>query len=247
MLEKIDVTTTATVRPEILDSTLYSFCNGFLKCNTDRCRLIINIDPVGDTNHTPTDVLEIARLYFKNVVYNIPKESNFANAFIWTWKQVTAPFIFHLEDDWELMRDVDLEEMLSLFAKYEDLAILRLPFTDAEATRAKQWNKWFPYNGEYMACPPEMVGGLAFSGHPSLIKRDWLKRILPLLHGRGCPEKQIKHHNARINDILQRYRYGVFQRPQEKKAIRDIGRFWRVDHNFQKVGAYGFTNWRTIE
>ncbi len=244
--EPIDITTTATVRPEILDSTLYSFCNGFLNCKTDTYRLIINIDPVGDSDHSPEDVLEIAYRYFDNVVYRIPETPNFASAFRWTWAQTRANYVFHLEDDWELLRDVELSEMFKLFFIVEDLAILRLPYTDAEATRAKQWNKWYDWNGMYMACPQDIVGGLAFSGHPSLIRGDWVRQVVRLLHDNGCPEKQIKHHNPHMNNIIQRYQYGVFQRPHEKKAIRDIGRWWRTEHKFEKVGAYGFTNWRTI-
>ncbi len=247
MLEEIDITCTATVRPDILDRTLYSFCNGFINRKADKYRFIMNVDPIGDTAYTQIDVVNVAKSYFDNVVINAPNKSNFARAFIWTWTQTRAPWVIHLEDDWQLLRDVEIDEMFWLFGEYEKLAILRLPFTDAEQERAKQWNKWFPFNGHFMECPREMIGGLAYSGHPSLIRGDWLRQVLPLLHVDGCPEKQIKHHNPLMNMILMQWRYGVFQRPHEKKAIIDIGREWRIKNNFEKVGAYGFTNWRTTK
>jgi hypothetical protein len=246
MPENFDITMTATVRPDILQQTLHTFVAGLFK-NTSNFRLIINIDPVGDNDYSPQDVLQVAQKYFQNVKYNIPDEPDFAKAFIWTWKQTTTRYVFHLEDDWALLRPVFWATLIRLMDHLADVAILRLPFTDAEEDRAKQWDKWYPWNGYFFECPLEIRGGLAYSGHPSIIRHTWLRQILPLLNDKGCPEKQIKHHNPLVNNILLRWRYGVFQRQGEKRAILDIGRKWRTDHGYAKDGAYGFKNWKKIE
>lgn len=240
-----DITMTATIRPDILNKTLHYFVSNLFK-DTSRFRLIINVDPVGDHKYSEWDVVNLAKEYFDNVVYNLPVKANFAKAFLWCWKQTTSPYVFHLEDDWALYRPVDFDAMMRLMDTMLDLAILRLPFTDAEAERAAQWNKWYPWNGLFFECPLEIRGGLAYSGHPSLIKHKWIRQILPYMNDKGCPEKQIKHHNPGISKILNLYRYGVYQRPNEKRAIVDIGREWRTEHKYAKDGAYGFTNWKKI-
>ena len=52
---KLDVVIIATLRPDILDITLNTFYHGFLK--NFNCRLIVNIDPIGDSSYTQKDVI----------------------------------------------------------------------------------------------------------------------------------------------------------------------------------------------
>ena len=238
----IDITTTATIRPYILRQTLESF-DEYMLAGVN-CRHIINIDPIGDNSYTYWNVLGASSRYFKDICCNLPSHPNFAKAFIWCWRQVEADYFLHLEDDWLLLREIDLLEMIKVMTTIEDLAILRLPFTDAKEKEALQWNRYFPFNGLFMECPEELKGGIAYSGHPSLIKKKWLDEVLPLLTPGGCPEKQIKGHNPAMMDILSRWRYGVWQKPNEPKAIVDNGRVWREKFGFIKNGAYGFTNWK---
>jgi hypothetical protein len=222
--------------------TLESFHVGMLA--GVNCRHIINVDLIGDNHYSAWDVVNISKKYFDYVEFTISASPHFAKAFITVWSQVNADYFLHLEDDWKLLKSIDLSEMIKTMELIPDLAILRLPFSDAKETEALQWNRYFPYNGSFMECPLELRGSIGYSGHPSLIKRAWLKQVLPLLNADGCPEKQIKGHNPVMLKVLEQWRYGVWQKPLEQKAIVDIGRVWREEFGFIKNGAYGFTNWK---
>ena len=111
---KLDVCIIATVRPEVLKMTLQSFTKHLL--NQFDCRVIINVDPAGDTeNHTQMDVINLCREYFSEVIYRTPESASFAGAVKWVWQQVETELFFHLEDDWVLKRKIDKNEMVQLF------------------------------------------------------------------------------------------------------------------------------------
>ena len=240
----INVTTTATLRPDILDRTLNSF---FANMFVDRdVRLILNIDPVGDSAYTPGDVLEVATKYFGHAVNaHVADDGNFSAACIRVWSAVESEYFINLEDDWELIRPVSLDDMVRLMDAHSNLAILRLPFTDSETTRAKQWNLWYPWNGVFFQCPRELKGTAGFCNHPSLIRKEFMHRITPNMDPYLCPEKQIKGHSPVMRRILEQYEYGVFQIPQSEKAVVDIGRQWLYEHKLRKnkKGGYHFTTW----
>ncbi len=113
----IDITTSATIRPDLLDRTFTSFRENLLNDN-HKYRLIINIDPIGENNRTPDDVLKVARKHFSNVVYRIPESPCFPAAVIWCWKQTESDLIFHLEDDWEMSCSIDLDQLLTTISQF---------------------------------------------------------------------------------------------------------------------------------
>lgn len=240
----IDITTTATLRKELLENTLQSFAKYLFNDTDHEYRLIINIDCAGNSAQRPDNILEVARKYFNNITANIPDTPNFSKAFKWTWKQVTAPLVFHLEDDWELMRKIDLNSMIRLMSNDDKLAILRLSAFTASNTTMKNWNRFYPWNGVYYECPKELIGGLAFAGHPSLIKGDWVRFVVQHLNGISNPEKQIKGRDRNIGPYLQNFSYGVFSEQNVGPAIIDRGRPWMVQNNLVKEGSKAhFTKW----
>lgn len=240
----MDITVPATIRPTILNRTLGSFTKHMLEKSSHDFKLILNVDPAGE-DRPVWDVVNVADKYFAAICLRMPDVPNFADAMKWLWSQVTSEFFINLEDDWEMQRTVDLDAMVQTMKDEPDLAILRLPFSDAGVDKAKQWNKWFPWNGRYFECPQEMRGGLGFCGHPSLIRTEFIEQVAPLLLTDRCPEKQIKHHYPRMGRILNGWRFGVFQKQTESKAVVDIGRDWRVSKGFIKDGNSSFIRWRT--
>ncbi len=82
---KIDITTSATIRPSLLNKTLSSFCSNMF-IDAHDYRLIINVDPIGDST-SADEVLDVARSHFNEVVYRKPDVPCFADAVIWCWKR----------------------------------------------------------------------------------------------------------------------------------------------------------------
>jgi hypothetical protein len=239
----IDITMTACNRPEILEKTLSSFFRNFIGLVEQDLRLIINIDPVGIDSPAHA-CIEICRKYFNNLTINMPEKPSFPKAFQWVWQQVEAPLVLHLEDDWEMVQETSLKDMLDLLEKYEALLILRIAAFKSTIDTMKNWNKFYPWNGKFFECPLNEVGGLGFCGHPSLIKKKFISYVAPRLDPNRNPEKQIKGKNGEIGKFLLKYQYGVYAQQNSPAAIRDIGRRWMIDNGFKKAGSKSFfTEW----
>lgn len=243
----VDVTITATTRISIFSRTISSFMENLFNDYLDKghkFRIILNVDPVGNEGSLE-DFTRLMDKYCSDTIVTFPKYPNFPKAFKSVWKSITADYVFHLEDDWELLQKVDLLHLINILESEEDLAILRLAAFHAGLTTMKNWNKFFPYNGRYYECPEEMKTSLGFCGHPSLIKAEFVRNTVKFLDENRNPEKQF--HSRGLTKIMQevvKWRYGVYSVLEYPPLIRDIGRKWMVENNFKKEGCKAhFVNW----
>lgn len=233
----IDVTITACRRPEILERTLDSFYHHMLEGHN--CTAAMNIDPIGDGFYQET--WDVCRTFFPNCNIHIADKPNFSDAFKWVWQhRMGANYVLHLEDDWELLKEVDVEYMVSILEKHPKLALLRLPQFKADGDRMKNWNKFFPWNGEYFECPEELKMSVGFCGHPSLIKREFIDNTVNFIDTTTNPEKQFHRGPKEIMDEVAKWSYGVYGTPNSSNMIRDLGRKWMVENNWKKKGSKAF-------
>lgn len=122
----LEFSTTAMVRPKILSRTYSSFCKRLRGVDFSQCTLYLNVDPL-PAEDDPMAVVEMAKRYFGNVVHRIPENPNFTAAVQWCWSQVTGPYVFHLEDDWILRRDIIMKEMIKqVTGKYKERRVIQV-------------------------------------------------------------------------------------------------------------------------
>lgn len=243
----IDVTITATLRPEILMKTIDSFMFNML--GKHDCRCILNIDPVGWSSSQK--VYDVCRNYFPKVVVREAEVPNFGAAFKWCWEQVERPWVFHLEDDWELKREIDIHDMVKIILvcpsglDWSKLALLRLPQFHSGANEMKNWNKFFPWNGTYYECPDKT--GLGFCGHPSLIRAQFVRNTVKHLDENKNPEKQFHVKSGSLAEEIQKWDYGVYSKPGWSPVIQDLGRKWAVKNGWKKKGSKAyFLEWEKV-
>jgi len=230
---------TAVRRPEILKRTLSSFFRNCFATVADRCRLIINVDPVGE-KIASWELCDIISAYFPHYVIGMPMTASFPHAFKWCWKWAAAPWVFHLEDDWELCAPVEIDAMIQMMEAHPKLASLRLPFFRSTEDSMKNWNIQFPWNGYYFECPEDRRKGAGFAGHPSLLRGDFVQRCAPLIDTNLNPEKQFHGDNGPLVNEVLKWEYGVWGQPNQPKMIEDIGLQWKIDNGFQKAGSKAF-------
>ncbi len=251
-MNPFDITCTATLRPELLEKTLNTFHEKLFKHHIEKARLIINVDMTGaDEDHKDLELVEIMQitdsLPFSSTVLRVGEEPHFPTAFIWCMEQVEAPLVFHLEEDWELKRDIDFETMVHLFDRYKNLAHLRLSYTPSEKLSLKQWNRWIDWNGRFYEVSKEERCTIGWAGHPSLNRTKFMKDCLKHIDPRYNPEKQIKGSRNKehpMNKIINDCRFGVYQLPNKPESIKDIGRKWMVENGYRKKGNKSwFINW----
>jgi hypothetical protein len=230
-----------------LKRTLHSFYKNCFSHVIEQCRLIINVDPIGEDVDTH-EMLEVVSGYFKNFQINFPGTASFPVAFQWCWDKVTAPWVLNLEDDWELLSPVDIEDLVLMMELYPQLASLRIPFFPSTETSMKNWNLHFPWNGNYFECPDDLRKTAGFAGHPSLLRGKFVQNCAPLLLLNSNPEKQFHGGNGPLLDEVMRWQYGVWGRPNGARMLADIGAEWKVKNKFQKAGSKAFfINWEAAK
>ena len=254
---QIAITMTATLRPSILTQTLSSF---YSNCFNGDEYLFINIDPVGlygsglelGIEAAIIEIQDRIEEYFpmNKIVGRTPIVPSFPEAFKWLWNRVLDydfKYIFHLEDDWKLIRGVDLSHMISLMEKYPELLILRLSQFPTGDTKSKNWNKFIYWTGEFFEPVPSEKGLLGFCGHPSLIKREFVEAAVRVLDDTHNPEKALKGHNSIMKPLYEKGRFGVYSPQNVGPTVIDIGRPWMLKNGFRKAGdKANFTHWNKV-
>lgn len=239
---RIDITMTATWRPEIIDRTLDSFFTNLFYNDKNDLRLIINVDPVGSDECKFGKVKNTVLKYFKDVKINRPNTANFSRAFYTIWNLATAPLVFNLEEDWELNTKIDLENMIFIMSQIPNLAHLRLSAMHSYEDHIKCWNHFFMWNGYFYECKKEDKGKVGWCGHPSLNRLDFIKGALSRIRPGLNPEKEIKGRT--MGDFLDKWRFGIHSAQNMKPQIKDIGREWMIKNGWRKAGSpQHFTEW----
>lgn len=210
----IDITTTALIRPLIFQKTLNQFVEKLFGPDLSRYRYIINIDWFGEDNYSPQHMLNVLLEYFSEdqIVYRISRPHSFSKALKWVWSQVESDIFFHLEDDWDLYIDLDLSSIYNILISNEDLAGITFGgFSIGEGivydNNCRQCSRWY---------------GL----RPSLMKRKFMREILPYLNDTGDPEVQISHIIT-TNNLQDRWKFAVYNKDNQNPIIGDGASDWR--------------------
>lgn len=224
-MENIDITTTATLRPKILDYTLNSFCEKMLK-EQSRYRLIINIDPIGE-NIKPKEVLKVAEKYFDNIIYNIPDKPCFTKAVIWCWSQIKYEYLFNLEDDWELLIPINIDSMITILDNHPDMSGLRLNKENTKKSKCSIRHGYTPH--------PKL------SLNPTLFRGSFIKGVVPLMSIDRNPEKQLRPSRSLLGEYMRKWINGIYTKESHRIIVKDIGRLWMDSTPFKK--RTGFLFW----
>ncbi len=206
--QKIDVAITATIRPEVLELTLFSFYKHFLH-KFQETRLIVNVDPLGMEDYQAADVVDVCRRYSPQVVSRCPAQASFASAVKWCWEQVESTAFLHLEDDRLLKKPIRLEEVVTRLAASDDVASVRFNLARNPAS------------------DPPVSSGLSLN--PSVFRRAFIDQALPLFSCEKDPEKQFRNFTP-----LAHWKFFYHGAPGEPACVIDIGKKWRRLHDFQK-------------
>jgi hypothetical protein len=239
---EIDITMTATLRPSIVERTFISITKNIIKEEKDRYRLIINVDPIGEKIKAK-NIISIAKKYFNHIIFNYPQTPSFPNAVKWVWENSLSNYIFHIEDDWEINREIDINDMIKILDKYKDLSSLRLnkfrtPNKNViEGFFSGIWD-YIPEDKFYICRDWEKQ----FCLNPNFIKREFIVEAFPRMVSDVDPEKQFRESQKYMRDLIKKWKYGVYSRPGDLPLVTDIGRAWRAKNKFEKNKGGGLKN-----
>ena len=247
----IDITMVATLRPDILRRTLKSWCRNMFT-DRDRYRLILHIDAIGE-DCEPSDVLKVAKHYFSNIKYNISfTEFSHAKAFKWCWDQVESGYVMHVDDDWELVKEVNIDDLIKIHNEIGNLSYLGITRRNIPKISGKM-----KFRNETCNCISMKVfllgmceyvlykGALLSTGNkfnkftinPGMFSGKFIKQIRPHLDIKKDPELlfKLRGKNKKIENIIQKWEMGYYTKPGESPYMKDIGREWMEEMDIIKV------------
>lgn len=116
----------------------------------------------------------------------------------------------------------------------------------------KNWNRWVPWNAQdgFYEISHEERHRIGICGHPTLFPREFINTVFPHMKPEMNPEKQFQGTNQAITMLMQRphRRYGVWAKPGDGPAVKDIGREWMKENGYVKKGAAAFfTEWERTQ
>jgi len=241
LIPQIDITMTAVLRPKILDETLRRIIKNVVD-DPDRFRLIINVDQVGE-KIKPAKIVKIAERHFSNVVSNIAKTPSFPKAVKWVWENSDAPFVFHWEDDVNILRKINVKKMIEILNEDKSLSSLRLyKYRIPRKKKMKTFSCMWKYNekGYYIADDWERQ----FRLNPILIKREFIDEAVQRMIDDVNPEKQFRSSQKYMVPLIKKWKYGIYAKPGEGPLINGKkGQHWKNKMKLQKPDKEKFLSW----
>jgi len=221
-MKQIDLCIVATLRPEILYKTLSSFekmtkFDGLIN-------FVMNIDTV-PRKEAYTLINDIMRMGIAigsfnpakaEVHFSVLGEGNFAKAVKTVWENSTSEYVFHMEDDWKFIREIDLNKCIERMEK-ENFDYMRFPKVHAP----------------HLNCMHKVAL------QPSLWKGDVVRRLAKHMRIDKDPEKQLRagQGNEELDKVLFEIQKKGLKDYCSEWCVEDIGREWRDKQGLMKWNA----------
>jgi hypothetical protein len=214
----IDVCVVTTLRPEILERTLQSFDKHIKYSGVLRSILNIDVNDHVNFGRMFTELAETQELvnrYFtrENRVFKfceISFKPNFARAVKTVWSHTSSEYVFNLEDDWEFIADIDLDNVENYM---EDICVDYIRFPKERAPRLEK-----------------------VALQPSLWRGSCVRELSAVMSTDKDPEKQLRtgQGNEAIDRILRSMKENGIEDYEINPCCKDIGREWREEHGYKK-------------
>jgi len=217
---QIDLTMTATRRPDLVSRTLASF-NEMLFERLPVRKFFLNIDPIWGTQDDDFEVEGIARSYFNQVEVRRPSMASYGGAVKWLWSQPETDWFLHLEDDWVLTHRISLKRLARQMA------------SGASQIKIANWSRL-----RRRRKPPEL--GLC----PLFSRTDFAKLAAQHMNPDLDPDKQFRNGtNPQLEQAVTGHFAVYFGTPFTRETAVDIGRDWRQDRQIDKKIIDGVSVW----
>ena len=257
MKKLIDITTTATIRPEILEKTFSSFWEHMFSQYDYDYRLIINIDPIGDDSYSQEDVLNVAESYFSDTICNSPDSHNFPKAVRMVWGNTTSDYVFHLEDMWLALAHINLDHLVYILDNYSDIGCVNL-YKYVLSNGAPEPN-FYQYTQKKDRRLFLQIRDPLLS--PGLYRGDCVRRLAKVMNNVDNPELQIwgdkkepndRRGSVKVKKCLSKWDYAIyagnwkfpFWRCAKPIVNMAQGRVWKQQKGFYKKNH--FAPWEKV-
>lgn len=206
----IDFITTACNRPELLDRTLESFTKNLKNIDYSTSILYINVDPA-PTDENIGQIKEVCRKYFKQVALNQTTEPNFAKAVQWCTSKPKREFVFYLEDDWTLSKEVNIHDLIKIMKSDDNIKEVQLRKMDKHLNIEE--------NTHVFGFPPGLWRSDFLNDFSKIIKTDINPELQMIQYQRELRNKKIMVCKKIYADV---------------PIIHDLGRWWLKKNKLER-------------
>lgn len=243
-MSNIELTVVAARRNALLRDTLNSFHARMFR-NFRFDRVSVNIDPLWGDQKEESECVATVKSLFPNAVIYTPEKANHCSAVKRLWTNSQSQFLFHMEDDWNLLENID-PSILNLFS---DPKIAQVSLM----TKEKNWARSRRGDFHFVKRRPKLFGIIpspfrktipAFTTSPSFIRGDFARHWAHLLDEAFDPEKQgYSQVNAPLERFTANYRNYIYSGKHFDNLIIDTGRDWRAARHIEKIIVEGKATW----
>lgn len=245
-MDKIDICIVAACRPALLAQTLESFSEKIFR-NFKISGVYVNIDPIFGSEEEGAATEAALKSFFPDAVIRRPQFPSFGTAVKHVWQVTTAPYIFHLEDDWAANQNLGPEEIGALF---------ETPST-AQVSLNHFYKNWDFKRGEfhenkktYRVLGMRLKWGAPrpyFTTSPSFLRGEFARRSAKLMDPQFDPEKQFYTGvNKPLEQYASRFRNFIYGKDRPF-VISDTGREWRDSRKIAKSIVNSTSVWTARE
>jgi hypothetical protein len=174
-------------------------------------RAIVNVDKAPSSSvATVGSVLSAIEQHIPIKRIHVPNFPSFAAAVKRVWSMSDAPYVLHLEDDWEFTREIDLDECIQMMREK------RADYVRFSKRQRPMWEE------------KDKVSLL-----PSLWFGSTVRKLAQHMSTTIDPEKQLRPgvlENPVVDATLPKKIYDY----RQSRCVRDIGREWRDEKGICK-------------
>lgn len=236
----IDITIVAGRRPELLQRTLESFTSKAFRFH-NVINVYANIDPIFGDEDDEARCIALLQEHFSRPVIHTPETAGFTAAVKRLWQETTAPYVFHLEDDWIALDALDQRvdacfegniRQVSFHSANQNWDIGR----KGHMHRGKRYLKLLGVRLPIGSYPK-------FTTSPSIIDGPVARTCAQLMDVAFDPEKQFYSSvNRDMETFIQGFENYIFS-PDAIPVVEDTGRDWRDKRGIQKKITNAASSW----
>ncbi|TCU17227.1 hypothetical protein EV132_104252 [Rhizobium sullae] len=239
----IELTIVATRRPELLRATLQSFNEKMFK-NFSFSRVSMNVDKLWGDEEDERNCIEVLKSFYPQAIVYAPPVPGFAAAVKRLWLNSEADFVFHMEDDWELLEEIPAG-ILDLFGEKSVSQVSLM-------TKEKNWSverrgmfhyarKSYRFLGFDL---PIRLKYPNFTTSPAFLRGDFARGWGKLLDETLDPEKQVRSlRNPQLMQYVSKFRNRLYVGKSGYYVAEDTGRVWRDRMGIEKVVVDDASAW----
>lgn len=236
----MDVAMIAALRPKVIRKTLETFKKNIRYSGSFRVVAAIAPPPIGDAGVSQKDVKKLIESFYPLKAQTKGTKSH-SDCQSWIWKNCDSDFFLQWEDDWELLKPLDLDLMVETMRRRRDFAYINFDRKEKSLLTHR------PYVERHLFNKLEQglffrVRGKSLGGPPAIVRASYAAKAAEFIKSNEAPDRT--SGTKEVQKFLRGYVIGHYiGQDGEGAIVQDIGTVWRQAKGLRKTTKLGSVRW----